>query len=324
MKAYIVKAKSKLGKLPKINDYKNLITYDDFSRKLDVIKKIYPQLGNTRDKLNLEIGLNNILDEDLKSLSYFLEGYEKEFFIKYISSFEVMAIQNIILAILNNSLNDSYSMLKKNPFAKNLIIKKDMNFEDFVDALNNTRYHRTLVPFLNENMTKDSVIFLIANSLTKFYFRDLLASTTKFPKVTAVSIRDYIGMEIDIYNIEMIYRTKNFFNLNSYEIFNYLIEGGKNLKADKLKALSQMNINDFIGEIKNTSYGDIFNGELSINKLINEQKYQIIKPLKNMNNILFLIYSANIMIRSNYNLVSIIELDSSFTIDEKESFLVKG
>lgn len=324
MKAYVVKARAKLGNLPNLMDYKNLIDEQDFSRKFDKVKELHPSLRKIKDLDQVETELELEMSHTIKSLSYFLKDYEKDFFDRYTSAYEIRLIQNVIQGIMNESLNDSIYLFKNNSFSKNLVIKKDMKFEDFVGSLKNTRYHRTLVPFLNENMSKDSMIFLISNSLTKFYFIDLLDYSSKFPKNLAKKIRIFIGKEIDLYNIEMLYRLISYFDLPAYQIFNYLIEGGDKLKADKLKKLSNMTIDKFKDEIKDTPYGHIFSDFFDFNKALMEERYKIYKDLSKEDNILFLIYAVNMLDMTDKNIISILHMDNSFTRDEQESLIVTG
>lgn len=324
MKAYVVKARAKLGNLPNLIDYKNLIEEQDFSRKFDKAKNMHPCLEKVKDPKDVEHELDLDLSHNIKSLSYFLKDNEKEFFYRYVSAFEIRLIQNVIQGIMNQTLNENIYLFKRVPFSKNLVIQKDMKFEDFVGSLKNTRYHRTLVPFLNENMSKDSMIFLISNSLTKFYFRDLLDYSSKFSGELAKKIRVYIGKEIDLYNIEMLYRLISYFDLPAYQIFNYLIEGGYELKAEKLKKLSKMTIDKFKESIQKTSYGHIFSDFFDINKALMEERYRIYKSLSKENNILYLIYAINLINICNRNIISILQMDEIFTKDEQESFIVTG
>lgn len=322
MKAYVVKARSKLGNLPTVLDYQNLIDEDSPDRRLEKIESIYPDTGDIENKEEMKKYLNEQLSSSIKSLSYFLKDPEKEFFDRYVSSFEVRIVQNVIQAILNNSLDESYDLFVNNPFAKNIVIRKDMNFEEFIHAMKNSRYHRSLVPFLNGNMSKDSVIFLISNTLTKFYYRDLLDYASKFPKKVESDIKNYVGKEIDIFNIEMLYRLKSFFNLKDYETFNYLIEGGKSLRAKDLKELSALSLSEFIDKISESKYKDIFISGDDINKSIMDERFKLMTSLSNKDGILYLIYAVNMINISNKNLISLLEADETFPKIEIESYVL--
>ena len=259
MKAYVVKAKAKLGKLPSKEICRDLLYEDSLERKLDIIRANKSEIPNIYSKKDVEIFLSNSLYDDLNSFLKFLKGEEKNFFIKYISKFELQLIQLIVQAILNEHLKDSLDIIKREKFSQNINVSKDDDFQTFVEKSKSTRYYRTLYPFLNENMQKDSIIFLISNSLNKFYYRDLLEETKKLPKNLGKELREFIGNEIDIFNIEMLFRLKNYFILNDYEIFNYLIEGGKYLKTEDLKKLSKLSLDKVKEKILGSPYNSLFN-----------------------------------------------------------------
>lgn len=324
MKAYVVKAKAKLGKLPSKEICRDLLYEDSLERKLDIIRANKSEILNIYSKKDMEIFLSNSLYDDLNSFLKFLKGEERNFFIKYISRFELQLIQLIVQAILNEHLKDSLDIIKREKFSQNINVSKDDDFESFVEKSKSTRYYRTLYPFLNENMQKDSIIFLISNSLNKFYYRDLLEETKKLPKNLGKNLREFIGREIDIFNIEMLFRLKNYFILNDYEIFNYLIEGGKYLKTEDLKKLSKLSLDKVKEKILESPYKSLFNNSsnfykakedlLSDNsKRLNNSKYDLLK----------LIYIVDMMEISNKNIISMLEFDETFDKDEKKHYIIK-
>lgn len=323
MKSYIVKLKSKLGKLPEFDDYKELMDENQLDSKLEYINKLYPKKLNADSIEDMELQLKKMLYDEIQSITYFLSGKDKEFFLRYVSKLEIEALQNIIQAILNHSLDRNINNLEKDPFSKKFNINVDMNYDDFVSTLKNTRYHRTLVPFSRENMPEDSMIFLISNSLIKFYFRDLFDYIGKFPSNVKEELDDYLGKEVDLYNIKMIYRLKKYFKLNDYEIFNYLIEGGSYIRTDKLKELIGMSLDEFIEYIKTTKYRSIFSGEHSFGISMIIEKYKWMKRLQRSENpILFMIYGINKIYYSMETLISTLEIDDSFTQKEKEEYII--
>ncbi|MDY3007167.1 V-type ATPase subunit [Anaerococcus sp. AGMB00486] len=324
MKSYVVKAKAKLGKLPDKTIRRDLLYEDDTDRKLDIIKSFYPEISSLTSKSDLEIGLENHLYDNLYSFLKFIKGEEKEFFIKYISRYEISILQLIIQALLNNHIKDSLEIIKENKFSKAFDIKEDYDFEDFVLKSNNTRYYRSLFPFLNENVDRSSLIFLSSNSLNKFYYRDLLEEISKFSKNERDELRDFIGKKIDIFNIEMLYRLIRFFDINSNEMFNYLIEGGKYLKSDDLIKLSNMNLINFKDFIIGSQYKDLFLTSKTFYKAKEDYLSKLSKKLANSKyDLLKLIYIVDMIDISNRNLISLLELDESFDKDEKKKYIIE-
>lgn len=324
MKAYVVKAKAKYGKLPSKEICRDLLYEDSFERKLDIIRNNNSEIPNINSKKDLEIYLSNKLYDDIYSFLKFLKGEEKNFFLKYISRFEIQLMQLIVQAIINNHLEDSLNIIKREKFSHNIDVSKDDDFESFVEKSKQGRYYRTLYPFLNENMERESIIFLISNALNKFYYRDILDETKKFPKKLGNELRDFIGRKIDIFNIEMLFRLKNYFVLNDYEIFNYLIEGGKYLKTDYLKKLSRLKLDQFKEEILNSQYKDFFLTSYNFYKIKEDSLSENSKKLENSKyDLLKLIFIVDMMAISNKNITSILEFDETFDKDEKKHYIIK-
>lgn len=324
MKAYVVKAKAKYGKLPSKEICRDLLYEDSFERKLDIIRNNNSEIPNINSKKDLEIYLSNKLYDDIYSFLKFLKGEEKNFFLKYISRFEIQLMQLIVQAIINNHLEDSLNIIKREKFSHNIDVSKDDDFESFVEKSKQGRYYRTLYPFLNENMERESIIFLISNALNKFYYRDILDETKKLPKKLGNELRDFIGRKIDIFNIEMLFRLKNYFVLNDYEIFNYLIEGGKYLKTDYLKKLSRLKLDQFKEEILNSQYKDFFLTSYNFYKIKEDSLSENSKKLENSKyDLLKLIFIVDMMAISNKNITSILEFDETFDKDEKKHYIIK-
>lgn len=324
MKAYVVKAKAKYGKLPSKEICRDLLYEDSFERKLDIIRNNNSEIPNINSKKDLEIYLSNKLYDDIYSFLKFLKGEEKNFFLKYISQFEIQLMQLIVQAIINNHLEDSLNIIKREKFSHNIDVSKDDDFESFVEKSKQGRYYRTLYPFLNENMERESIIFLISNALNKFYYRDILDETKKLPKKLGNELRDFIGKKIDIFNIEMLFRLKNYFVLNDYEIFNYLIEGGKYLKTDYLKKLSRLKLDQFKEEILNSQYKDFFLTSYNFYKIKEDSLSENSKKLENSKyDLLKLIFIIDMMAISNKNITSILEFDETFDKDEKKHYIIK-
>ena len=324
MKAYVVKAKAKYGKLPSKEICRDLLYEDSFERKIDIIRNNNSEIPNVNSKKDLEIYLSNKLYDDIHSFLKFLKGEEKNFFLKYISSFEVQLMQLIVQAIINDHLTDSLDIIKREKFSHDINVSKNDDFKSFIEKSKSSRYYRTLFPFLNENMERDSIIFLISNALNKFYYRDLLDECKKLPKKISCELRDFIGRKIDIFNIEMLFRLKNYFVLNDYEIFNYLIEGGKGYNANKLKMISNLSMDDFFEYLDGTKYKNIFDNAWDSHIRIMKMKMKLSRDeiIKERSTILYVI-SAMMKIYTNIeNLVSLLEVDESFTLSERYELVI--
>ncbi len=199
-----------------------------------------------------------------------------------------------------------------------------MNLETFIEKNKNSRYYRTLVPYLNKNMEKDSVIFLSSNALMKFYYRSLLKLAKKFPLKERKLIENFLGEEINLLNFEMLYRLKSYYNLNDSDIFNYLIEGGNTFNGQRLKELSLLSKEDFLKKMKSSKYKTLFDNNGRIHKEVRKRELKLYRGeiTRQRSDILYVISAMNIIFISGENIESLLELDDSFTADERMEYLI--
>lgn len=324
MRDVTVKAKAKMGKLPSEDFYNRLIHESSQDIKIDMLRSEYDFLNNCSNKKQIESTLFKQFYKEYKSLDFFLEGIESEFFKEYFSIYEIFLIQECIQCITNNTLEKNLLNLSENPFAKDVNIETDMTLEEFIEGLKTSKYYRTLLPFINENMDKSSLIFLSSNALIKFYYRNLLKLAKKFKTKERVLLENFVGELINLSNLEMLYRLKKYFHINNNEIFNYLIEGGKGYNAEKLKYLTNLPIDDFLNYLSDTKYKDLFERNVDSHIQIQKRKMKMFKDeiISERSTILYVISAMNIVYMNLNNLISILEVDDSFTLSERYELVI--
>lgn len=276
MRDVLVKSKAKMGKIPDNDLYISLANESDLSKKIDILSKKYPSIDNKMDKKSLEDSNFRNMYKELKSIDYFLKGLESDFFNLYFSKYEILFLQEIIESLVNKNFERNYINFSSNPLAKNFNLDPSMNLETFIEKNKNSRYYRTLVPYLNKNMEKDSVIFLSSNALMKFYYRSLLKLAKKFPLKERKLIENFLDEEINLLNFEMLYRLKSYYNLNDSDIFNYLIEGGNTFNGQRLKELSLLSKEDFLKKMKSSKYRTLFDNNGRIHKEVRRDRKSVV------------------------------------------------
>ena len=324
MRDVLVKSKAKMGKIPDNDLYISLANESDLSKKIDILSKKYPSIDNKLDKKSLEDSNFRNMYKELKSIDYFLKGLESDFFNLYFSKYEILFLQEIIESLVNKNFERNYINFSSNPLAKNFNLDPSMNLETFIEKNKNSRYYRTLVPYLNKNMEKDSVIFLSSNALMKFYYRSLLKLAKKFPLKERKLIENFLGEEINLLNFEMLYRLKSYYNLNDSDIFNYLIEGGNTFNGQRLKELSLLSKEDFLKKMKSSKYRTLFDNNGRIHKEVRKRELKLYRGeiTRQRSDILYVISAMNIIFISGENIESLLELDDSFTADERMEYLI--
>lgn len=324
MRDVLVKSKAKMGKIPDNDLYISLANESDLSKKIDILSKKYPSIDNKMDKKSLEDSNFRNMYKELKSIDYFLKGLESDFFNLYFSKYKILFLQEIIESLVNKNFERNYINFSSNPLAKNFNLDPSMNLETFIEKNKNSRYYRTLVPYLNKNMEKDSVIFLSSNALMKFYYRSLLKLAKKFPLKERKLIENFLGEEINLLNFEMLYRLKSYYNLNDSDIFNYLIEGGNTFNGQRLKELSLLSKEDFLKKMKSSKYKTLFDNNGRIHKEVRKRELKLYRGeiTRQRSDILYVISAMNIIFISGENIESLLELDDSFTADERMEYLI--
>lgn len=324
MRDVVVKAKAKLGKIPDNEFFLNLARENDYNKKIDIIAKKNPSIDQSMDKRTIEKSNFRYIFDELKSIDYFLQGIESNFFNLYFSKYEILFLQEIIEALVNENFTRNYLDFLANPLSKNFILQEDMDLEKFVVSNKESKYYRTLLPFLNKNMQKDNLIFLLSNSLMKYYYRSLIKLGKKFPRNEKDKILNFIGEEINLANFQMIYRLKNFYDIDDYSIFNYLIAGGNKFNGKRLKELSILPIEDLLKFVSAGKYRRIFKNENNIHKEFRKYQYKLYQSeiTKEESDILYVISAMNILFISGENIEALIEMDDSFSIDERLEYLI--
>lgn len=322
MRDVVVKAKAKMGRIPDDDLYLNLASYGDFDKKVDILSKAYPDIDYSREKVNLEANNFKRMFAEIKSIDYFLTGLESDFFNLYFSKYEILFLQEIIESLVNDNFSRNYLTFKSNPLSENFILDRKMDLESFIKANQNTRYYRTLLPFLNKNMQAENLIFLTSNALMKFYYRSLLKLSKKLKEHKLV--RKFLGEEINLLNFEMLYRLKNYYDLNDGDIFNYLIEGGNSFNGERLKELSLLSKDEFLEKMRSGKYKKVFANTDNIHKEIRKYELKLYKSeiTKEESDILYVISAMNIIFISGENIEALMELDDSFNKDERLEYLI--
>ena len=324
MKDVSVKAKAKLSNI--LDDYllDSLIRENDLSAKAKYLKNNYEFISLDDDKLTIEDKLNEHFYKELRSLEYFLTGLEKEFYQLYFSIFKIYLIQEIITSILNGSLDDNLGYFKNSPYYEGMNLDFNTSFDDFIGSIDDLHLRRVLEPFLNENMDKDSIIFLSSNALIKSYYRELLKLSDKFPAKEAKLIKNFLAEEINLLNFEMLYRLKSFFDVNDSEIFNYLIEGGYLYNGQRLKKITNLSKEDLLLYFRDSKYKDIFMDEDLFYKKLQEKRMKNFRDeiIKERSEMLYIISAMNLLYLNMKNLIAIVEMDDKYTYSQKGELLI--
>jgi len=141
----------------------------------------------------------------------------------------------------------------KNGICYNLDFDKMLDSEDadiFIENLKETPYYDYIKDDIEEFRSSKS-LFKIEISLDRNYYRDLFNSLNLLTKQDREIVKKFIGFEIDVENLLILLRNKNYYKLKSEDALKNIIGEGWNLSY---KFLS----NFYSGEGLNVDFFKIF------------------------------------------------------------------
>jgi V/A-type H+-transporting ATPase subunit C len=172
-------------------------------------------------------------------------------------------VENLKLYLRTLSRNKKMVNLKSHLILTNIHtnlnyddLDKATNIRDFMEGIKDTIYYKPLVPFLDEEPAQ--MIFHMEMVLDKFYFDKLYISATKLKKKDRDIMLELLGINIDILNIQWIFRGRRFFDISSEELFNFTLIHGRRYDEKTLKNLCYMELEDFRNLISKGDYKDLF------------------------------------------------------------------
>lgn len=188
---------------------------------------------------------------------YFTDAYKKLFRILFMR-YEVEDLKLFIRALERNEdlegmLSHMVIMGVSNTFDYKKL-SQSRNLEEIVEALAGTQYQELVRYYMNEEPRRR--IFYMEMNLDRDYFKKLNAQVDKLDKSDQKPLREILGKNTDILNLQWIYRGRKFYGLGPEELLNYTLLGGHALRYRDLKALCYTkSVEDAVQFIREGPYG---------------------------------------------------------------------
>lgn len=236
----------------------NLLTDEDFIHLFDKKNVVeiaqYLKESTNYDVVLKDVNIKNIHRRDLekllkeyivlqhkKLLYYFTDDYRKLFetiFIRY-------EIEDLKLDLRNLSRKEDINELNK-----------------FVESLKETIYYPVLKSYLTEEDRR--LLFYMEMNLDRLYFLLLRKYSMGLNKKDSLLFREFLGKNIDLLNLEWIYRGIKFYKLIPEELINYTIQDGHEFKYKDIKSLCYSNERQFKENVLNSKYSFLFDTKQDI------------------------------------------------------------
>ncbi|HEB09775.1 MAG TPA: hypothetical protein ENI06_01005, partial [Spirochaetales bacterium] len=122
-------------------------------------------------------------------------------------------------------------------------------------ALKETPYSN-LISRNAEQVSERMSVFPFEIALDHFFYQQLLERAEKLHPADHKITKRFIGVEIDMQNINWLIRFKDFYNLSLEETLKYIIPQGYNIAMEKIEqAYNSPNITDILSELIRQKYG---------------------------------------------------------------------
>ncbi len=230
------------------------------------------------ERLTIERVLRLFVFKQYQKLGHYMVDEYKEMFRIIMMRFEVENVKGILRAVYRNEPETEvmHNLLISEYFKQldyqSLI--KSQTIEETILALKGSVYYEPLAPYIDEN--PDQLLFFMELALDKFYFKNMLSQAEKLEKIDRKLMKMFIGRNIDIQNIQLLYRLFKTFNVSNERKFNYVKSGGYVFDLKKLKKLAYVDsVEDFVEEIRKTSYAFLFDesSDFEVDMEIKAERY---------------------------------------------------
>ncbi len=261
------KARSMLGDLITDEQYKKIITLKTPEEFVDYLQKKthYSDIlkNENYEVEDVEFLMKTHFVKLLEKLYYFYYDEYRNFIKALLLRYELDNIKIFLrIFIRGESVQHGKEHYIYSDLFKNISYEKIMgaeNLSEFIESLKGTVYYPELKKYEEEESEK--ILFYMEMSLDRMYFKNLSESILKLRKGDQKQAYELLGINIDFFNIQWIYRGRKYFGISSEELFNLTLEYGHRFGLKKLKELCYMELEEYKKYILNGPYSVIFEDE---------------------------------------------------------------
>lgn len=264
------KLKAIMGKMLTKEDFKQLRNLSsvpdifDYLYKNTYYKMSLESLAGTEEvhRRRFELNLKKSIVNDFQIIDRFLVGDRREFFRHLFSKYEVQDLKMLLRTILIEH-DEAYfqESLIYLPTNEDIDLEQVMNidsYQDLLDMFVDTTYHNVLARFA-DRYEENRNLFPIEMSLDLQYFSLLEKLAQKIGNGDYKYVKELLGTQVDLLNIQWIYRIKKYYNLSPGEIMNYILPFHYHVTREELNKMSQVDSPEEIaGYITHQEYKQVF------------------------------------------------------------------
>lgn len=263
------KVRAMNGKLMKPEDYKQLIAVSSVQEFISFLKlrNAYESIfaGVNIEELHrgdVEKLLTKGIFQDFSRIYRFSNSSQREFLTIHFMRYELQMIKSCLRMVFDKRNPELNLDLFQSFFLKHS--KMDLSkmaasstIGELVESLKGTEFY---LPLSKLTSIEHPTMFDYEMQLDLFYFVTLYKSCPKHLKGNDLElIQSSLGVQIDLMNIQWIYRSKKYLQLSSTDLHRIIIPIHYKLKQTQLKQLIEtQSIHEFEQLLNTTYYGNKF------------------------------------------------------------------
>lgn len=253
---------------------KQLLTDQDFIKLLEL-----PDIASVVDQLKSEDsykvllggeaveeieGIEALLKKHLftqyEKLFHYFAGDDKKFFKILFMRYEIENLKVFLRMIIRKEnllrISDHIIIPKAYGNIDYTLLNDARNLDDVIAGLEGTDYQKIVHMFKDEE--EDKLMFYMEMNLDRLYFKKLHSQVKRLDGENRRALGEIVGRNIDMLNIQWIYRGRRFYKISQEELLNYSLPGGKHFKYDALKEMCyKEKLSEIEAMIRSSAYGSI-------------------------------------------------------------------
>ncbi len=336
------RVKALLGKTLEEEDYRNLLALDSVQDIFDYLyentyyhQSLADLAGKEMHRRELERTLKKKFIDDYEIIFHYLSGPAGKFLRGLFDKFKIDDLKMLLRTIL---IEHDLDYLKENLLY--LGVHNGINideltairdYSDLLSAFKNTIFHDTLERF-EDRYQDNKNLFPVEMTLDFQYFLRLKKLADKLNKKDFQIVKDLLGTQVDLLNINWVYRIKRFYDLSSEEILNYTLPFHYRLKEEDLRSLARVDDADEIFDLlSGTTYDKVFTAlkrdrsivfeKYFLSYLLKKARRWVVKGNFNIGTIMGFLFIKEYEIR---DIITIVEgVRYSLSADEIHDYIIR-
>lgn len=248
-------------------DYIRLIEMPTVDAQIDYLNtqtQYRDRLDGVRRVDEVELRMNELRYDELSKLQHYFSAGYRAFFLALMRRFEVEQIKIFLRGMQNDDPLDPLkleSILLHRTGEDNPIFRFESrtSIPAYIENLRDTPYFEVLSPYADD--TGPGRLYYMEMLLDKYYFKQLRIAARGLQKKDREIVEQNLGIDIDLKNIEFIYRGKRFYHLLPEEMINLAIDGGWRVKSDFIRKLAYAPLEEIRELILDSNYRFLFESE---------------------------------------------------------------